>query len=31
MADLEGSYTYEGTNDTNMLIVGHAITGQRAF
>ena len=31
MADLEGSYTYEGTNDTNMLIVGQAITGQRAF
>jgi glutaryl-CoA dehydrogenase len=31
MADLEGSYTYEGTNDTNMLIVGQALTGQRAF
>jgi len=31
MADIEGPYTYEGTNDTNMLIVGQAITGHRAF
>ena len=31
MADLEGSFTYEGTNDTNTLIVGQAITGHKAF
>jgi glutaryl-CoA dehydrogenase len=31
MADLEGVYTYEGTHDINTLIVGHAITGHRAF
>jgi glutaryl-CoA dehydrogenase len=31
VADLEGTYSYEGTNDTNMLIVGQAITGIRAF
>ena len=31
MADIEGVYTYEGTNDVNTLIVGQAITGQRAF
>jgi glutaryl-CoA dehydrogenase len=31
MADLEGTYTYEGTNDINMLIVGQAITGMKAF
>jgi glutaryl-CoA dehydrogenase len=31
LADLEGQFTYEGTNDTNMLIVGQALTGQRAF
>jgi hypothetical protein len=31
MADLEGVYSYEGTNDINTLIVGHAITGHRAF
>ena len=31
MADLEGVYSYEGTNDVNTLIVGQAITGQRAF
>lgn len=31
MADIEGPYTYEGTNDTNLLIVGQAITGLRAF
>ena len=31
LADIEGPYTYEGTNDTNMLIVGQAITGYKAF
>src|SRR5215218_131341 len=31
MADLEGVYSYEGTNDVNTLIVGQAITGPRAF
>ena len=31
VADLEGTYSYEGTNDTNMLIVGQAITGIKAF
>jgi glutaryl-CoA dehydrogenase len=31
MADIEGVYTYEGTNDVNTLIVGQAITGYRAF
>src|SRR5919205_565981 len=31
MADLEGVYSYEGTNDVNTLIVGQAITGYRAF
>jgi glutaryl-CoA dehydrogenase len=31
MADLEGTYSYEGTNDVNTLIVGQAITGHRAF
>lgn len=31
MADLEGTYIYEGTNDINMLIVGQAITGMKAF
>jgi glutaryl-CoA dehydrogenase len=31
MADLEGVYSYEGTNDINTLIVGQAITGHRAF
>jgi glutaryl-CoA dehydrogenase len=31
MADIEGVYTYEGTNDVNTLIVGQAITGERAF
>jgi len=31
MADIEGVYTYEGTNDVNMLIVGQAITGHKAF
>ncbi len=31
MADIEGTYSYEGTNDVNTLIVGQAITGHRAF
>jgi glutaryl-CoA dehydrogenase len=31
MADIEGVYSYEGTNDVNTLIVGQAITGRRAF
>lgn len=31
MADIEGVYTYEGTNDVNTLIVGQAITGHKAF
>jgi glutaryl-CoA dehydrogenase len=31
MADIEGVYSYEGTNDINTLIVGQAITGHRAF
>jgi glutaryl-CoA dehydrogenase len=31
MADIEGVYTYEGTNDVNTLIVGQSITGHRAF
>src|ERR687885_2696992 len=31
MADLEGVYSYEGTNDVNTLIVGQAITVIKAF
>jgi len=31
MADIEGVYSYEGTNDINTLIVGQAITGTKAF
>lgn len=31
MADIEGVYTYEGTNDVNTLVVGQAITGHKAF
>ncbi|GAC1512402.1 MAG: acyl-CoA dehydrogenase family protein [Chloroflexota bacterium] len=31
MADIEGAFTYEGTNDINMLIVGQALTGYKAF
>ena len=31
MADIEGVYSYEGTNDVNTLIVGQAITGYKAF
>jgi glutaryl-CoA dehydrogenase len=29
--DAEAVYTYEGTNEINMLIVGRAITGVGAF
>jgi glutaryl-CoA dehydrogenase len=31
MADIEGVYSYEGTNDINTLIVGQALTGAKAF
>lgn len=31
MADLEAVYTYEGTHDVNMLVVGREITGLNAF
>ena len=31
MADIEGTFSYEGTNDVNTLIVGQAITGHKAF
>ena len=31
MADIEGVYSYEGTHDVNVLIVGQAITGHKAF
>ena len=31
MADLEAVYTYEGTHDINMLVVGREITGLNAF
>lgn len=31
MDDIEGTYSYEGTNDVNTLIVGQAITGHRTF
>jgi glutaryl-CoA dehydrogenase len=31
MADIEGVYSYEGTNDINTLIVGQALTGTKAF
>lgn len=31
MADIEGAHTYEGTSDINMLIVGQALTGEKAF
>jgi acyl-CoA oxidase len=29
--DMEAVYTYEGTYDTNVLVVGRAITGISAF
>jgi glutaryl-CoA dehydrogenase len=29
--NLESVYTYEGTNEIHTLILGHALTGQRAF
>jgi glutaryl-CoA dehydrogenase len=31
LCDLEASYTYEGTHDVNMLLVGREITGLGAF
>jgi glutaryl-CoA dehydrogenase len=31
LADLEAVYTYEGTHDINMLVVGREITGLSAF
>ena len=30
-ADMEGIYTYEGTNEVNTLVVGREITGLKAF
>jgi glutaryl-CoA dehydrogenase len=31
MNNLESVLTYEGTNEIHTLIVGHAVTGLRAF
>lgn len=31
MANLETVYTYEGTNDIHLLVVGQAVTGESAF
>ena len=31
LCNLESVYTYEGTHDIHTLIVGHSITGERAF
>ena len=31
MCNLETVYTYEGTNDIHLLIVGAQITGKQAF
>jgi glutaryl-CoA dehydrogenase len=31
LCDLEAVYTYEGTHDINMLVVGREITGLSAF
>jgi len=31
MTNLESVYTYEGTNEIHTLILGHALTGMRAF
>jgi glutaryl-CoA dehydrogenase len=30
-ADMEAVYTYEGSNEINMLVVGREITGIQAF
>jgi hypothetical protein len=30
MADIEGGFSYEGTNDINMLVVRQAVTGIKA-
>jgi glutaryl-CoA dehydrogenase len=29
--NLESTYTYEGTDDIHTLVIGHALTGERAF
>jgi glutaryl-CoA dehydrogenase len=29
--NLESTYTYEGTHEIHTLILGHALTGHRAF
>jgi glutaryl-CoA dehydrogenase len=31
MANLESVMTYEGTNEVHTLVLGHALTGERAF
>ncbi len=31
MANLESVYTYEGTHDIHTLVIGHAVTGERAY
>jgi glutaryl-CoA dehydrogenase len=31
MVNLESPYTYEGTAEVHTLILGHALTGERAF
>ena len=31
MANLETVFTYEGTHDIHLLIIGQAITGENAF
>jgi glutaryl-CoA dehydrogenase len=31
MLDAEATYTYEGTNEINMLIIGRELTGISAF
>ena len=31
MANLESVRTYEGTDEIHALVIGHALTGERAF
>ena len=31
LCNLETVYTYEGTHDVHLLILGHAVTGESAF
>jgi glutaryl-CoA dehydrogenase len=31
MANLESVFTYEGTHDIHTLVIGHAVTGERAY